>query len=206
MHTSTYENPAELSGEKVLVVGAGASGQQVARELAEAGRQVWLAGPAVPNLPRAFLGKDIYWWLYNSGVMAARRSSPLGRWLYKRSGGGGKLTVGECMESLEKTGVRRLGRLKAWSGTAGFEGGEMLEGIEAVVWATGFRNNYDWISADVADEQGRVLHRGGVSEKVPGLYFMGLPFMQRQNSSLMGSVGKDGKAVAKALVKQAKKS
>lgn len=206
VHSSAYQNPRSLSGRRVLVVGAGASGQQIARELAVAGREVWLAGPDVPNLPRKFLGRDVYWWMYASGLMRLHRDGWLGKMMYKRSlAAGGDVTVGECMDSLKALGVRRLGHLEAW-GPAGaaFEGGEVLEGLEAVVWATGYRHSYDWIEGDVLDENGRVRQDRGRSHNVPGLFFMGLPFMHRPNSSLIGGVGRDAKMVVASIVKDLK--
>ena len=71
-HSSAVRDVRDFATENtsVLVVGAGASGQQLSRLCAAAGAEVTLLGPKVANLPRNFLGKDIYWWLYKSGVMS----------------------------------------------------------------------------------------------------------------------------------------
>lgn len=201
LHTSTYRNPADVSAERVLVVGAGASGQQLARELAGAGKKVWLAGPKVKNVPRKFLGKDVYWWLHASGVARKRRDGWLGKRLYERSlKDDGDLTVGECMKSLLAMGVKRLGKLTAWeSGAAVFEDGERVENLGAVIWATGFRNRYDCLGFNVLDERGQVKQQKGVSEDVEGLYFVGLHFLHYQNSSSVGGVGEDARHVAEQI-------
>jgi len=69
IHSSDYRNPARLTDGAVLVVGAGSSGVQIAAELAEAGRQVYLSVGPHDRPPRRYRGRDFVWWL---GV--------LGRW------------------------------------------------------------------------------------------------------------------------------
>jgi len=52
VHSSDYRNPAALEGGSVLVVGPGNSGAEIAADLADAGRQVWLAVRTPPNIVR----------------------------------------------------------------------------------------------------------------------------------------------------------
>ena len=63
LHTGDYRNLDQLPAGAVLVVGAGPSGQQIADELALAGRHVYLAVGRHRPLPRRYRGKDVYWWL-----------------------------------------------------------------------------------------------------------------------------------------------
>ncbi|NYJ08392.1 flavin-containing monooxygenase [Petropleomorpha daqingensis] len=65
---ASYRSPAALPGGRVLVVGASASGVQLADELAAAGRDVVLATGAHTRLPRTYRGLDILWWLSTMGV------------------------------------------------------------------------------------------------------------------------------------------
>ena len=58
VHSSDYRNPAQLPGGAVLVVGAGASGQQIAEELMRSGRTVYLSVGAHNKLPRRYRGHD----------------------------------------------------------------------------------------------------------------------------------------------------
>jgi putative flavoprotein involved in K+ transport len=60
---SQYRNPQQIPDGGVLVVGASASGAQLAEELAEAGRRVTLAVGTHVRLPRQYRGKDILWWM-----------------------------------------------------------------------------------------------------------------------------------------------
>lgn len=65
-----YRNPRQLADGGVLVVGASASGVQIADELAAAGRPVVLAVGGHTRLPREYRGMDIYWWLERTGRTA----------------------------------------------------------------------------------------------------------------------------------------
>ena len=62
-----YRNPDELPDGAVLVVGSGASGCQIADELMQAGRRVFLSVSRHRRAPRRFCGKDVYWWLEKLG-------------------------------------------------------------------------------------------------------------------------------------------
>ncbi len=70
-----YRNPAALPGGGVLVVGASASGVQVADELASAGREVVLAVGAHSRLPRRYRGRDILAWLDDLGAFDRGRET-----------------------------------------------------------------------------------------------------------------------------------
>jgi len=66
---STYRNPASLPAGAVLVVGASASGVQLADELTGAGRHVVLAVGSHSRLPRRYRSMDIFWWLQRMGSL-----------------------------------------------------------------------------------------------------------------------------------------
>lgn len=63
LHSADYRNPGQLPEGGVLVVGAGASGAQIAEELVEAGRPVWLSVGPHDRPPRRYRGRDNVWWL-----------------------------------------------------------------------------------------------------------------------------------------------
>lgn len=66
-----YHNPFALPPGKVLVVGSGQSGCQIAEELVEAGREVVLSCGRAAWVPRRIGGRDIFRWLVDSGFMGA---------------------------------------------------------------------------------------------------------------------------------------
>lgn len=63
-------------------------------------------------------------------------------------------------------------------------------GISCVIWCTGFDANWDWLKAAVFDEQGQLLHRNGIS-KIPGLYFVGFPWLSKRKSGTLYGISED---------------
>ena len=70
-----YRNPADLPPGPVLVVGSGQSGCQMAEELHESGREVFLACGRAPWAPRRVGDRDIIWWAVETGFLDARVGS-----------------------------------------------------------------------------------------------------------------------------------
>ena len=67
-----YRNPAQVADGGVLVVGASASGLQIADELSRAGRDVTLSVGDHVRLPRTYRGMDIHWWMDTIGQLDER--------------------------------------------------------------------------------------------------------------------------------------
>ena len=67
LHSSTYRRPGELPPGGVLIIGSGSSGGQIAEELHQAGRRVFLSVSRHRAFPRRMFGKDMLWWLYELG-------------------------------------------------------------------------------------------------------------------------------------------
>ncbi len=67
-----YRDPAALPDGGVLVVGASATGVQLAEELQRSGRQVTVAVGEHVRVPRRYRGRDIFWWLDAAGVLDER--------------------------------------------------------------------------------------------------------------------------------------
>jgi len=68
-------------------------------------------------------------------------------------------------------------------------------GITAIVWATGFVLDFSWLKVDAFDARGIPLHERGVSQ-VPGLYFLGLPWLSRRASPFIWGVWHDAEYLA----------
>jgi len=75
IHTSEYRNPARLPDGAVLVIGGAQSGCQVAEDLLEAGRKVYLSTSQVPRIPRRYRGKDFMDWFIECKFMEERTSA-----------------------------------------------------------------------------------------------------------------------------------
>ena len=67
LHASEYRSPGTLPPGAVLVIGSGQSGCQLADELADHGRKVFLSTSKVGRLPRHYRGKDMMHWLIQTG-------------------------------------------------------------------------------------------------------------------------------------------
>lgn len=76
IHSHHYRNPDQLDEGAVLVVGAGSSGGQIARELMEAGRKVYLSVGPHDRPPRAYRGRDYCWWLGVLGLWDVPAPTP----------------------------------------------------------------------------------------------------------------------------------
>jgi putative flavoprotein involved in K+ transport len=198
IHSADYRNPRSLPAGPVLVVGAGNSGLQIAEELVES-RQVDVSvGEKAPMLPQRLLGRDLFWWLTRLGFMRLNTATRLGRRLQAR----GEFVIGTNRRRLQRAGVRFRPRLVGAEGhTARFPDGSGPD-VEVVIWATGYRPDYSWISVPGATAEGRIVHRRGVTG-VPGLYCIGLPWQYTRGSALLGFVADDAAYLADQIVSRA---
>jgi putative flavoprotein involved in K+ transport len=120
VHSRAYRNPAALPEGGVLVVGASASGVQIADELQRHGREVTLAAGSHTRLPRTYRGRDIMWWLDRLGILDARRGDVPDRAHRQPS----LQLVGRSerddldLGTLAAAGVQMTGRLRSLRGTS----------------------------------------------------------------------------------------
>jgi len=122
-----YRRPSELPPGGVLVVGASASGVQLADELAQAGRDVSLAVGRHTRLPRVYRERDIMWWFENLGVLNETTEAVYDLAQAKRQPSlqlvGRPERSSLDLQVLQDRGVRLLGRATGIDGTAvGFAG------------------------------------------------------------------------------------
>jgi putative flavoprotein involved in K+ transport len=68
LHTRDYRRPEQLPDGAVLIVGSGQSGCQIADELLDAGRHVYLSVGRCPWLPRRYRGRELLHWLLETGL------------------------------------------------------------------------------------------------------------------------------------------
>src|SRR2546423_6566156 len=192
-HSTGYRRPSDVPEGTVLVVGGGNTGFQIAKELA-ATRAVHLAvGSRQMPLPQRFLGRDLFWWLTKTRLLTKTIESRLGRRLRDRD-----TLIGSSPRRLKRDGVELKPRAIAASGrTVSFAEGSELD-VDAVIWATGYRPNHSWINLPIADPNGGVRHRRGVTD-VPGLYFLGLSWQHTRGSALLGWVKHDAGFIAEQI-------
>lgn len=86
-----------------------------------------------------------------------------------------------------------------WTPDADPTGLDLAEaGITSVVWAIGYRPDYRWVGVGVFDGHGRPTHTRGVTS-VPGLYFLGLPWLHTWGSGRFHGIARDAEHVAACL-------
>ena len=130
---SSYRNPDQLP-DGVLVVGASATGVQLADELARAGREVVLAVGRHSRVPRRYRGMDIWWWLDQIGTFA-RTIDDVGDATQARDEGALQLVGRDDrrdvdLPALQGLGVRLTGRL------VGIDGHELTFADDLVTTTT----------------------------------------------------------------------
>jgi putative flavoprotein involved in K+ transport len=252
-----YRDPAQLPDGGVLVVGASATGVQLAAEIRQSGRPVTLSVGEHVRLPRTYRGRDVLWWMDASGVWdqrydevedltrARRLPSPqlvgtperttldlnalvsmgvelVGRWAAVRDGrallSGGLRNMFSLadlkMERLLDTfdewartgeGDADVGPPERFAPTRAPESVrlqlDLRNGeIRSIVWATGFRPDYEWLDVPVVDAKGQLRHEGGVVDS-PGLYALGLPVLRRRRSTFICGIEDDAREVIDHLTR-----
>jgi putative flavoprotein involved in K+ transport len=134
LHAASYRRPGRLPPGGVLVVGAGPTGQQLALELARAGRRVTIAVGRHAWLPRRYRGRDIWAWLDRLGDFevtiddvadpdAARRTPSVA---VTGTNGGEQLDLGV----LHRAGVDVRGRLVGFAGRHALFGDGLAAEVE----------------------------------------------------------------------------
>jgi putative flavoprotein involved in K+ transport len=184
----SYEHPGQIPPGRVLVVGDGATGRQIAVELATTHEVLLATGRPRRVSPQRILGRSVFWWMDRLGILLASRETRVGKYLMKADPFPGKdLNLGR----LRQRGVRVVGRLLEVDGKdVGFADGETAE-VDAVIWATGYKDDSRWVAIpEVKDAREGFVHRRGVSS-VPGLYFIGRSWQWTRGSALLAGVGDD---------------
>lgn len=114
IHSDSYRNPTELPEGGVLVVGSGSSGVQIADELIDAGRHVYLAVGPHDRPPRRYRDRDIIWWMGALHRWDAPEFEEGGKPVaMAMSGAKGGVTVD--FRDLARRGVRLVGRAESYS-------------------------------------------------------------------------------------------
>jgi len=253
LHASEYRNPAQLPDGGVLVVGSGASGCQIAEELLESGRQVYLAVGRHVRVPRRYRGRDVFAWRRALGHLdrtadtlpkgkrmraplvtgiggghdidlrnyAAKGMTLLGHVLDMRDG---RVLLACDLEKHLRAGdqafddftqaadeylrIRGSDEEFVQDDTARHRERVPLESIGeidlhssnigCVLWSTGYAFDFNWIELPVFNALGEPKHRRGVTE-VPGIHFLGLPWLHKAQSSFLCGVGEDAQYLAQHI-------
>jgi putative flavoprotein involved in K+ transport len=204
LHSSDYRSPSQLRNGGTLVVGAGNSGAEIAKELV-ATQATWLSGGNVGEIPvphggmRARIVLPIIRFLGHH-VLTVR--TPIGRKVGPTVASGATPLIRTKSADLEAAGVERLPRVTGVrEGLPELEDGRVLD-VANVVWCTGFHDDYSWLELPAFGDDGRPAHDRGVVASQPGLYFVGLVFQYSATSDVLPGVGRDAKRIAGQIARR----
>ena len=135
LHSGNYRNPAQLPAGAVLVVGSAQSGCQIAEELYQSGRQVYLCVGKAGRVPRRYRGRDSTWWLHTMGGYdrtVDKLPSPKARFAGNPhvSGKNGGHTLN--LHQFARDGVTLLGHIRGVDGDDILLAGDLRENLAFV--------------------------------------------------------------------------
>ncbi|MCK8780834.1 NAD(P)/FAD-dependent oxidoreductase [Rhizobium sp. NTR19] len=197
MHVSQFRNAGSVVDGTVLIVGDGASGRDAAMALAATHDVVLARGRPRRLFPERILGRSTWWWLHRLGLLRARPDSLIGRRMrridpFPLRGNGDA--------DLARLGISLKPRLMAADGPAAVHGDGSRSFPAAIVWATGYAEDFRWIEIPgAASPDGRAIHAEGVSP-VDGLYHLGRPWQRNRASGLILGVRDDARSIVGMLV------
>ena len=201
-----YRNPSQLRDGPVLIVGAGNSGAEIAKELAGT-HPVLMSGRSTGEAPfrmdgfaaRAFLARFLLRVVFHR-VLTVK--TPMGRKARPRMMKQGTPLIRVKHKDLAVLGIKRVARLAgARDGLPVTDDGTVVD-VANIIWCTGFRPAFSWIDPvdlPVLGSDGEPVHDRGVVRGAPGLYFVGLHFLSAMSSSMIHGVGRDAKRIVDTL-------
>jgi putative flavoprotein involved in K+ transport len=161
----TYRDPGQLPDGGVLVVGASATGVQLADQIHRSGRPVTLSVGEHVRLPRTYRGRDIFWWLEATGLLAERYDEiddlTRARHLPSPQLTGTPGATMTDLNALAALGIRIVGRLgRITDGVAQFSGSLVNTCALADLKMNRFLNRADeWATASGLDDELPPPHR-----------------------------------------------
>jgi len=204
LHSTEYKNPQQLPDGPVLVAGVGNSGAEIALELAQAGRRVWLSGRSNGEAPfrmntwfARWLGLPLLFRVLFHRLLTIR--TPMGRKARPKVLGHATPLIRTRLSDLAAAGVSAVARVTgAKSGKPELDDGQLLD-VASVIWCTGFHAGFSWIKLPIFDDSGAPVHEAGIVPSQPGLYFVGLNFLYAMSSSMIHGVGRDAERITRHL-------
>ena len=204
LHSSEYRSPDQLQPGPVLVVGFSHSGADIAHEVATAGHTTILSGKGHGQIPFAidsWRGRYLGWPIARFvTTRILTLGTPIGRKMAPKVRRGGAPLLRIRRPELQAAGVdlRELRTVGVTGGRPRLADGTVLE-VGNVIWCTGFRPDYSWIRLPLEMEDGWPVQHRGVAASVPGLYFLGIPFLHSFASMLVLGAPRDARYVVERI-------
>lgn len=178
-------------GSRIAVVGDGASGRQIARELAAQHRVILSCGRRRKLVANRVLGKDVFWWLDRLGILTARHDSWMAALIKKRD----PIPVASASNRvLARLGVEITGRASGAQQTDLIVDEQTRVPVQAVIWCNGYRENTDWLDLPGLDTRTALSGHEGKTLQ-PGLFVMGRKWLTCRASELILGADDDARTL-----------
>ncbi len=214
LHSYEYRSPTQLREGPALIVGAGNSGAEIAKDLARAGHRVWIAGRDTGHLPfriDSFVGRTLMVPLLLRVIFhrVLTVDTPMGRKARPAITAKGGPLIRVKPKELAALGIESVPRVAGVrDGQPVLDDGRVLDAAN-VIWCTGFHPGFSWIDLPIFDSDGdnnshgpEPKHHRGVVSGEPGLYFVGLHFLYAMSSTMIHGVGRDAEHIARTVVER----
>jgi len=206
LHSGAYRNVAQLRDGRVLVVGVGNSGAEIALDVAGF-HPTWLAGAESGRVPfrhDSALARHVFLPLMFRviGHRLLTIRTPIGRKMRPKLHSHAAPLVRVKPADMAAAGIQRVSRVVGTrDGLPVLEDQRVLP-VENVIWCTGFGPDFSWIDLPVFgqdQEPVEPMHVRGIVGDEPGLYFVGLFFLYAMSSGFLPGVGRDAEHVVNHL-------
>ena len=147
IHTSQYRNPAQLPEGRVLVVGTGQSGCQIAEEVYKSGRKTYLCVGSNGRVPRRYRGRDVYAWTGSADINTSTVGQFSNHAHVTGRDGGYELNL----HQFAKDGVVLLGRVIDANGFSISLASDLMESLRS---ADSFYDEYRRTVDDYIEQEG----------------------------------------------------
>ncbi|MDO0934437.1 ArsO family NAD(P)H-dependent flavin-containing monooxygenase [Streptomyces sp. DG2A-72] len=196
LHTVDYRSPQEISGRRVIVVGGGNSGAQIAADLAYDTELTW-----VTRRPPRFLADDIDGRALFDAATARRRALDEGR-----TGSGGVASLGDIVAVPPVREARDRGLLQATPmftrlvpGGIEWADGTRAE-VDTIIWCTGFRPALSHLAPlQLRGRRGHIATLGTRAVAEPRLHLLGYGDWTGPASATLIGVGRPAREAAKGI-------
>ncbi len=201
LHSAQYKGPSQLQDGPVLIVGLGNSGAEIAFEVARTHR-TYISGKPSAQLPFKHgpaMARIALPMIKFMGTHVLSTRTPIGRKVRPKFLKMAAPLIRVKVNDLLDAGVEQVGRTAGVKdGLPVLHDGRVLD-VKNVIWCTGFRQDYGWIDVPGFDAEGMPVHKRGVLEDEPGLYFIGLHFQFAAVSDTIPGVGRDAEHIVKHI-------
>lgn len=202
IHSHDYRNNTQLQDGKVLVVGVGNSGADIAMEVART-HSTSLSGKesgAIPYRIDGFFGREILFRVIRFiGHHVLSLKTPLGRRARPKMLFHSAPLIRVKLKDLAAAGIERVPRVVGVRNGRPLLANDRTLEVKNIIWCTGFQLGFSWIDLPIFGERGMPMHDAGIVTQCPGMYFVGLHYLYAMSSATVVGVGRDAERIAKAI-------